>query len=648
MIEIDIVGSKIHLTSPYDPRTVAAAKRVPGHYWSKRAGAWTFPASIETCLLLRAEFGPQLKIRKALSQWYIQARDAREQLADLNKIGKAAHVPRLALEAPVLYEAVTVGRRYQSRAARFLVEAGGSILADDPGLGKTLEVLAAVTEKGIPGPYLVVSPKTAATTVWPRETPRWLPGASVIELPEGRAKRDAILDGLVEVYRQNQEMASRGVEPGITLERTWVSVHPEALLTKSFWDCPECGEPTPYTKRPTSVLGCGHEKPRSIKCRNEYTFPQLFEIEWGAIVVDECHESLIVKSGVPTQRRRGLELLRPREGALRVAVSGTPFRSKPEQLWGLLNWLWPKKYGGKWRWIEQYWELGGYTGYQIGKIREDREKMLWAELSGIMLRRTKAEVAPDLPPKTYVGTPYDPSDPDSPVGIWLPMTKSQERAHKEIAQKGEAELKGGTLTADGTLAELTRMQQFASAYGTFDTKGEFLPTIPSNKFDWLEEFLRVMGIPEEPTGKVIVVSRYTKLLRMLQFGLPGSSCMLTGAETGVKRRDIIDAFNQPVGSDSPHVMYMNLKAGGTAITIDSADDMVILDEADPDTMTQVEDRIHRVSRPRPVRYHYLRSLGSVDVGISLINAGRAAVGRRVLDERRGVEYFRQVLELSNG
>lgn len=667
MIEIDIVGTKVHLRSPYDPRTVTRCKSVPGHYWSKKAKAWTFPLTVETCLRLREEFGQDLKVRKALSQWFREEHARRQGASALNKLGAAVELPRLARIAPALHKAVTEVRPYQSRGARFMIEGNATILADDPGLGKTLEVLAALIESGIEGPYLVVSPKTAATTVWPRETKRWAPHLEVIELPEGRAKRDDILNGLAEVYRMNQEDAELGL-PSLMLHLrdTVVSVHPEAVLTKTFWVCTEkkdvlvddrwkkvaCGKETPYTKKPTSELSCGHEKTRKTKIRNDFTFPQLFEIAWGAIVVDECHESLIVKSGTPTQRRRGLELLRLREGGLRVASSGTPFRSKPEQLWGILNWLRPKVYSGKWRWIQQYWSLGGYSGFEIGQILKEREQMMWNELSAIMLRRTKAEVAADLPPKAYVGTPLDPSDEDSPVGIWLPMTPAQEKAHRQIAQNGSAELANGHLDAVGTLAELTRMQQFASAFGSLDEKGDFLPSLPSNKFDWVEEFLEQMGIPGEPTGKVIIASRYTALLRMFSFGLKaiqgGIGCTLTGEQTGPKRTKIIDDFNRPVGSKSPHVMFLNIKAGGTAITIDSADDMVILDEADPDTMIQLEDRIHRVSNPRPVRYHYLRSLGSVDVGIAKVNADRSAAGRRLLDQRRGVEYFRKVLELSNG
>ncbi len=662
MITIDRVGDRIHLTSPYSTHTIACCKRVAGANWSKRARAWTFPLTIESCLRLRQEFGKGLEIGMPLQTWYRAEADRRAAQAGLAAGGVKIPLERLGKRFPILHEAVTVGRPYQAVGAQFAVNGRAVLIAEDPGLGKTLETLAAVAESGVPGPYLVVSPKTAATTVWPYEIPRWCPGQSAITLPEGRPARDAVLTGLLEVYRQNAAGAN-----GFTLEDTWVSVHPEAVLTKSWWVCEEletgslaatgaglktvCGFRHPYTKKPTSVLGCGHKKPKKVKREDEHVFPQLFGIEWGAIVVDECHESLVRKSGTPTQRRLGLEMLRLREGGLRIAVSGTPLRNKPWQLWGTLNWLRPDIYSGFWRWAKQYWQTGGFSGYELGELIEGREKMLWDEVGSIVLRRTKAEVASDLPPKTYVGTPLDSGVKNSPVGIWLTMSKQQARAYTQMAKNSAAEVLGGTVNANGILAELTRLQQLASAYGSFDGHN-FSPNPPSNKMDWIEQFLEEMGIPSDPSGKVIIVSQYTKLLKMLSFGLSaaqgGMSCMLTGEITGPKRKAVIDAFNQPSGSDSPHIMFLQVKAGGVAITIDSADHMIMVDEADPDTMTQVEDRLHRVSNPRPVFYYYLRSLGTVDVTNAVVNSEVAATGRRLLDERRGVEFYRRVLEESRG
>jgi len=94
-------------------------------------------------------------------------------------------------------------------------------------------------------------------------------------------------------------------------------------------------------------------------------------------------------------------------------------------------------------------------------------------------------------------------------------------------------------------------------------------------------------------------------------------------------------------------MMLNVKAGGTAITIDSADRMIFISETrNPAQQSQAEDRIHRVSNPRQCMYYYLRSLGTVDVGTSLVNQEADRESRRLLDGRRGVEYVRHVLDLS--
>lgn len=653
MIEVELGGrDRIWLRSPYDPEVIASAKRIAGANWSKTNKVWTFPRTVESCLRLREEFGSRLKIRPEVSAWYRQEVARRDALSSL-AASRRAELLRVPEVAPALAKAMA-SRPYQPVGARFVADGRSVLIADDPGLGKTLEVLGGVVEADCPGPYLVVCPKTAVQSVWAREIPRWLVGQRVITVPDGKAKRDEILWYFLygpEVYDgqnvRDTEAALERYQP--TLERTWVVIHPEMIQVKSFWICGECGEKTTYTKKPKPILACEHEKTPKTRKVDEEKFPQLFMIDWGAIIVDESHEVLVRKSGTPTQRRNGAELLKLRPGGLRIATSGTPMRGKPYQLWGTLNWLDSKTYSGFWRWAQQYWETGGYTGYELGKLKPEREKMLWSEVSPIVLRRTKAEVAQDLPPKTYVGTPYDPSDFDSPIGVYLPMEPAQERAYKAMAKHSAAELESGTLNAVGALAELTRLKQLAASYGDM-ASGDFMPSLPSNKYNYVEELLRQLGISEQdPTGKVVIVSQFTRLLNMFYFGLTAGSsmgCMLTGEITGAKRAAVIEEFNRPVGTDSPHVMFLNVKAGGVAITIDSADDMVMLDEADADAMIQVEDRIHRVSKPRPVRYHYLRSEGTVDIGIALANAESKSQTGRLMDERRGVSYARRVMELS--
>jgi SNF2 family DNA or RNA helicase len=347
-------------------------------------------------------------------------------------------------------------------------------------------------------------------------------------------------------------------------------------------------------------------------------------------------------------------------------------------LWGTLNWLDPQQYSAFTRWAELYWQKGGFTGFEIGEFRKDREKLLWDSLSAISLRRTKAEVAPDLPPKVEIGTPLNPNDPESPIGIWLEMEGKQAKAYEEMERLSVTELASGRLEAVSALAELTRLKQLACSYGDISTKPVrsqcegsrrcsdcenqgyhtedkyiYNPTLPSNKFDWIAESLEEWGYPKNPLTKVVIVSFYTGILNAFAQGLekhfrtkPNAPLCtaITGRTPGKDRRAIIDRFNT---GDGPDVMMLNVKAGGTAITLDTADRMIFISETRiPDQQLQAEDRIHRVSNPRHCMYYYLRSVGTVDVGTALVNQELKAGTHRLLDGRRGVDYVRQVMDLS--
>jgi SNF2 family DNA or RNA helicase len=615
---------------------------IPGAYQTV-SGFWTVPLSLESCKLLREKFGGRLKIGDELVRWAKGVVDSRKYMAEL-VASKDADLENLPTAAPRLAKAMN-RRKYQRVGARFVADNTATLVADDPGLGKTLIAMGGILEAGIPGPYLVVAPKTAADTVWRREITRWLPRQHrPIILPESRDQRE------------------RKIRLGRYGEFTWLIVHPEIVMVQSWWVCGQCGERTAEGPKQQRDLTCGHVRDRKTKTEYQESYPKLFEIEWGAVVVDESHESLIKRTGVKTQRRRGLDMLRLRNDGIKIAMSGTPFDSKAHQLWGTLNWLDPKTYSAFQRWMELYWQKGGYTGYGVGEFRKDREPMLWDSLTSIALRRTKAEVATDLPPKVYVGSELIPGDPQSPIGIWLEMEGKQAAAYRAMEKTTVAELDSGRLEATGNLEELTRLKQLASAYGEIYTKkikGEihyrYRPLLPSNKFNWTVENLEEWGYPKTPLTKVVIVSFYTGILEVFAEGIerhfrtkPGRPLCtaITGRTPMNQRRAIIDRFNQR-DSASPNIMLLNVKAGGTAITLDTADRMIFISETRiPDQQKQAEDRIHRVSNPRHCMYYYLRSLETVDVGTALVNQEMERESHRLLDERRGVAYMRHVMALS--
>ena len=657
MISIELSGmDKIRLEGGYTPglgKTVPGARFVPKD--KTQPAHWMMPASLAACHALRERFGDQLRVGTRLSAW---ARGEIVKEKRLVELGSAsdADLRRIPDVSPILAKAMSA-RTYQRVAARFITEGRNVLIADDPGLGKTLEALGGIIESGVPGPYLIVAPKTATHAVWKHEIPRWWPDSDVITVPDGRDVRDEILNEVVEIY---QAAAEHGDPSFPALSQTFIVIHPEMLRIKKSWQCPTCDRLTPW-KAGRKSLDCvtnfehAPVPPGDISVYVETNFPQIFAVEYGAVVVDECDRILIRRNASQTQVRNGAEAIRVREGGLRISMSGTPMHGKPQLLWGHLNWLDPKRYSSYWRWVELHFSVkNGWGGSrEIGSTKN--EKALYHELNRIMLRRTKPEVAPDMPAKTYVGTPLEgaasstANDRDV-VGVWLPMDGEQERLYAQINGEGMARLEGGDLNPIGILAELTRMKQFATASGRMDSEGKFHPKLPSNKFDYLLGLLEEWGIPDDPREKVVVVSQFTSVLDLFAAELgkklkrPDLVSMLTGKVTGAAREESIARFNEEVGTKSPHVLFLNVKAGGVAITLDTADHMVILDETwVDDDMKQVEDRIHRVSRPRPVFYHYLRSLGTVEEHIAQSNLELALTNHEVLDGRRGLEFSRRVV-----
>jgi SNF2 family DNA or RNA helicase len=108
----------------------------------------------------------------------------------------------------------------------------------------------------------------------------------------------------------------------------------------------------------------------------------------------------------------------------------------------------------------------------------------------------------------------------------------------------------------------------------------------------------------------------------------------------------VDWFND-MGSGY-NVMFLNTNAGGVSITLDSADEMVILDETHvPDDQEQLEDRNNNRNPEIKIKqrtYWYLKSLGTVEEAIARTNLVLDQQQKRFLDGRRGVEYMRQVMQ----
>lgn len=636
------------------------------------------PLSLTNCKELRRLFGDRLEISDGLNNW---AFDEIERLGAIENFSSAdsdAELdPRVAEQLPGLARMV---HAYQRAGIAFITHTRNALLADQPGLGKTLQTIGAMANAGVTGDILVAAPSAAVATTWPDELATWAPGDEVIVVMGTGPKRHKIFaeHGIGEQVTTDDQTNPRPNPIPAPSGRRWVIVNLEMM--RSQWIKPKRVH---RKHKVTGEMGWFEEKGWW-----SHSYPELHNHVWAAFVIDESHRCLICHSAKPqsqTQVRAGAGMIPVAEDGLRIALSGTPFRGKVENLWGTLNWMDPEKYHAYWTWAQQWFHVLGdprnprESPMEINGLDETKAKAFYDDIAPIMLRRTKAEVRPELPDKLYAGTPlpYEDGTVDeySPIGHWLTMSPKQAKAYQEIREQAETVLESGVLVANGVLAELTRLKQFAICHGDLEERADgeykFLPQLPSTKFDWLTNFLAELGIdkdtdystPEdgaivdsktsgdalasgvEEIRKVVVASQFTSILNMYEKELEklGIPCLkITGQVSQAQRKAAKDQWQS--GEGGPRVFLLNTAAGGVSLTLDAADDLVFLDETwIPDEQEQVEDRIHRVSRLHQVTIHYLRTLGTIEENIALTTGSRERLTKMLIDGQRGVSFAKSLL-----
>jgi SNF2 family DNA or RNA helicase len=577
--------------------------RAQGGRWDPDHKEWLLPLTIDMCKKLRSVHGDKLVISKSLNQWAWDARQAAEELATL-VASASAELASVSVSHPALANAMT-SRTYQQVGAAFIAKQKRALIADEPGLGKTLEAVAGLIEADCwRGLILVCAPLTSLRPVWERELARWASDAhTVIGVPkrqDNAAHRMNIQLQFMQHYVENP------TQPHVLV------VNPEMLRKGQF--------------------------------------PVLEHAVWQGLVVDESHRYLSgIKSAKNlTQTGKGLMGLKLAEDGVKIALSGTPMRGRPSNLWGTLHWLKPKQYTSFYRWAETYFlsSANRWSSYGkvIGDINPRMEQALYKSLDDIMLRRTKAEVVKELPAKQR-------------VDVVIEMTDAQERMYKAMAASAVAELEGmdlgdefdtdSKLSAVGILAIMTRLKQFANCAWRYANVEGLKPKAimhpnQSGKTAWIEEFLEERGIAgddRQGENKVVIASQFTEVIDSLESYLNSINVQTLKITGAVRERDRVAVTEDFQSAGGARVLLMNTTAGGVSITLDAfCDELVIIDETwTPDDQEQLEDRIHRVSRIHQVTIYRLIGKDTIDEYIQSVTMRKDSVQKMVLDGRRGVD-----------
>ena len=581
-IEMADNANRIEVRFRYDERDVRTVKNeVVGARWLKKKKAWAVPLTMKTCKELREAFGQRLHVGPNLARWARQWVALEKKMWELSH-EKDAELERLPDHMPELVDWL---RPYQRVGVKFIAESPGALVADEMGLGKTAQVFCGVIESGmIEGDHLIITPKTALDVgVWSSEHAKLNMPGEVFEVTGTAKQREAVIEKFLV-----SEAATR-----------WLVVNPAQVRDGKIPDN-----------------------------------------EWEVVVVDECH-----KDGTRNPRTLTAEAIYALKARKRIAMSGTPITNRTKDLWGTLHFLDPELFSNLWNWAYQWLVVtdNGY-GKDIGGIQPEAEDEFFKSLSPYMLRRTKVEVAPELPPKQT-------------VDVWCNMKPKQRQVYVKFAKDALVRLNDVEVAGTGVLAELTRLKQFAGALQEVlgedeDGKPMLRPIFKeSGKADRVEDKLVELGIIEyqgnkivpgpvtDDSEKVVICSQFTSMIESVNDWLQGMGIhagMVHGGITGKNRKREVDMFQH---GDTP-VMLLNTLAGGTAITLDRASNVFFLDETwSPTDQQQAADRCHRLSRIHQVMVYYFRSRRTVEEEIMEKVGEKGDVHQFILDKRRELQLF---------
>ncbi|RKX36102.1 MAG: ATP-dependent helicase [Verrucomicrobia bacterium] len=302
----------------------------------------------------------------------------------------------------------------------------------------------------------------------------------------------------------------------------------------------------------------------------------------------------------------------------RIVLTGTPLENRQLDLWSLFHFLLPGLLGTR-----QQFEAS------LGRDRESMVVRLRAQLAPFMLRRTKAQVAKELPPKVE-------------TILLSPLTDLQRREYARVCSEGLARLgddigKALKEKSFGFLSLLTRLRQICC-------DPDLLPWLDADPSESGKLNMLVEKLEEAISGghKVVVFSQFVMLLNRVrgvlqdQFvGLPRFE--LTGST--LDRQKPVQEFQ---GMDGPAVMLVSLKAAGTGITLHAADYVFLLDPWwNPAVEEQAVDRVHRLGQTRTVFVYRMVTSGTIEERIQILKGEKKQLFSQIVESKGGQLRFRE-------
>jgi non-specific serine/threonine protein kinase len=316
----------------------------------------------------------------------------------------------------------------------------------------------------------------------------------------------------------------------------------------------------------------------------------LRRFEFEHVLLDE---SQVIKNPL-SLTARAARLLHARH---RLVLTGTPVENSTVELWSQFAFINPGLLGG----LEYFQTEFGNPIEKKGDV--EAASLLRKLVYPFILRRTKDQVAPELPPRTE-------------RILYADMAPAQLKLYLRMRDTYRGMLLG-MIEKDGLassrikiLEGLLRLRQICNHPLLVDERyrGE------SGKFELLIETIETL---RSEGHKALIFSQFVQMLRIVRAQLDerGIPYAYLDGHT-VNRQEQVDAFQ-----NDPNLPFflISLKAGGTGLNLTAADYVIHIDPWwNPAVEMQASDRTHRIGQDKPVFIYKMITRDSVEEKIILL------------------------------
>ena len=303
----------------------------------------------------------------------------------------------------------------------------------------------------------------------------------------------------------------------------------------------------------------------------------------------------------------------------RVLLTGTPIENSVSDLLSLLEFLLPGSRP----------ELPPTSR---GDERIWHEQRILKEAAPYLLRRSKSEVAPELPEKIE-------------QILYLDLTEEQAACYDEVKRSAETELDkmADSGASEGamrmkTLTQLLRLRQ------TCCDPRLLQESFPADQSAKLNAFRELLYTCLEGNHRMLVFSQFVQVLQLLKAELEAADlpfCYLDGSSKD--RMAQVDRFQE---DDSVPVFLISLKAGGTGLNLTAADVVVHFDPWwNPAAEAQASDRAHRIGQDKQVTVYKLITSGTVEERVLGLQQGKRKLLEQVFEESEAANLSLGVTDL---